>query len=43
MGRPRATYLPHPFQIVQSENDFIAYQFAGAVRDIYPEDPARTA
>ena len=39
-GVPRATYLPHPFQIIQSENDFfIAYQFAGAVRDIYLEDP----
>ena len=39
-GVPRATYMPHPFQIVQSEQDiFIAYQFAGAVRDIYMEDP----
>ena len=39
-GVPRATYMPHPFQIVQNENDiFIAYQFAGAVRDIYMEDP----
>lgn len=39
-GVPRATYLPHPFQIIQSDNDFfIAYQFAGAVRDIYLEDP----
>jgi hypothetical protein len=39
-GVPRATYLPHPFQVIQSENDFfIAYQFAGAVRDIYMDDP----
>ncbi len=39
-GVPRATYMPHPFQIVQSEKDtFIAYQFAGAVRDIYMNDP----
>ena len=39
-GVPRATYMPHPFQIVQSEKDFyIAYQFAGALRDIYMEDP----
>ncbi len=39
-GVPRATYMPHPFQIVASENDFfIAYQFAGAVRDIYMDDP----
>ena len=39
-GVPRATYMPHPFQIVQSEKDFyISYQFAGALRDIYMEDP----
>ena len=34
-GVPRATYLPHPFQIVQSDSDImIVYQFAGAVRTI---------
>jgi hypothetical protein len=34
-GVPRATYLPHPFQIVQSDDDvMIVYQFAGAVRNI---------
>jgi hypothetical protein len=34
-GVPRATYLPHPFQIVQSDTDImIVYQFAGAVRSI---------
>lgn len=39
-GVPRATYMPYPFQIVQSENDFfIAYTFAGAVRDIYLNNP----
>ena len=39
-GVPRATYMPMPFQIVASENDFfIAYQFAGAVRDIYMDNP----
>jgi len=39
-GVPRATYMPMPFQIVQSENDFfIAYQYAGAVRDIYLDNP----
>ena len=39
-GVPRATYLPMPFQIIQSEKDvFFAYQFAGAVRDIYMDDP----
>ena len=39
-GVPRATYVPMPFQIIQSEKDiFIAYQFAGAVRDIYMDNP----
>ena len=39
-GVPRATYIPMPFQIIQSETDvFIAYQFAGAVRDIYLDNP----
>jgi hypothetical protein len=34
-GVPRATYMPHPFQIVQSDSDImIVYQFAGAVRSI---------
>ena len=34
-GVPRATWLPHPFQIVQSDGDMlIVYQFAGAVRHI---------
>lgn len=44
-GVPRATYMPFPFQIFQNEdNFFIAYEFAGAVRDIYLEDvgPAET-
>ena len=39
-GVPRATYLPHPFQIFQSEEAFfIAYSFAGAVRNVFFEDP----
>ncbi len=39
-GVPRATYMPFPFQIFQSESAFfIAYEFAGAVRNIYLEDP----
>jgi len=39
-GVPRATYLPYPFQIFQSVTDvFIAYEFAGAVRDILLTDP----
>ena len=39
-GVPRANYLPHPFQIFQGEDSmFIAYQFAGAVRDVHTKDP----
>ncbi len=39
-GVPRATYLPHPFQIFQSESAmFIAYEYAGAVRNLFLEDP----
>ena len=39
-GVPRATYMPYPFQIVQSQQAiFIAYEYAGAARDIYFEDP----
>ncbi len=39
-GVPRATYMPHPFQIFQSNSAFfIAYSFAGAVRNVYLEDP----
>jgi hypothetical protein len=39
-GVPRATYMPHPFQIVQSASQLlITYQYAGAVRDIHLKDP----
>ncbi len=39
-GVPRATYMPYPFQIFQSASQiFIAYEYAGAVRNIYMEDP----
>lgn len=39
-GVPRATYMPFPFQIFQSDGRFlIAYEYAGAVRDIYYDDP----
>jgi hypothetical protein len=39
-GVPRATYMPHPFQIFQSQQAmFIAYSVAGAVRNIYLENP----
>ena len=39
-GVPRATYMPLPFQIVQTpEYIFIAYEFAGASRTIYMNRP----
>ncbi|MEX2582846.1 MAG: hypothetical protein WD766_06215 [Gemmatimonadota bacterium] len=39
-GVPRANYMPYPFQIFQSDSKFfIAYEYAGAVRDVYLEDP----
>jgi len=39
-GVPRATYMPYPFQILHSSsNIFIAYQYAGAVRDIHLKNP----
>ena len=39
-GIPRATYMPFPFQIFQSERaTFMAYEYAGAVRNIYLKDP----
>lgn len=39
-GIPRATYMPQPFQIFQNKQDiFIAYQYAGANRDILMKDP----
>jgi len=38
-GVPRATYMPYPFQILQSTNKIlIAYEFAGATRTIHMED-----
>ena len=39
-GVPRANYMPYPFQIFQSDSAFfIAYEYAGAVRNIYLKDP----
>ena len=39
-GVPRATYIPQPFQIFQNAHQiFIAYQYDGAVRNIYLKDP----
>jgi hypothetical protein len=39
-GVPRATYMPFPFQIVQSDKAFfISYEYAGAVRNVFYKDP----
>ena len=39
-GVPRATYMPYPFQIVHSESAVMfSYEYAGAVRNIYLQDP----
>ena len=39
-GVPRANYMHLPFQIFHSEKAiFFAYEYAGAVRNIYLEDP----
>ena len=39
-GVPRATYMPFPFRIFQSATKvFMAYEYAGAMREIYLEDP----
>jgi hypothetical protein len=39
-GVPRATYMPYPFQIFQSASAmFIAYEYAGATRNILMKDP----
>jgi hypothetical protein len=39
-GVPRATYMPYPFQILHSAKAiFFAYEYDGAVRNIYLKDP----
>src|SRR5207245_9059966 len=39
-GVPRATYMPYPFQILQNASSIaMAYEYAGAVRNIYLKDP----
>ncbi|HLK62797.1 MAG TPA: hypothetical protein VKU19_05130 [Bryobacteraceae bacterium] len=39
-GIPRATYIPQPFRIFQNASQiFFAYQYAGAVRNIFLKDP----
>ncbi len=43
-GVPRATYLPHPFQIVQGPDAIlITYEFAGADRIVYMNRPGTEA
>ncbi len=39
-GVPRATYMPYPFQILQSDTSlFFAYEYAGATRNIFLKNP----
>jgi hypothetical protein len=39
-GVPRVTYMPYPFQILQSSSAIsIAYEYDGAVRNLYLKDP----
>ena len=39
-GVPRVTYMPQPFRIFENGKQiFIAYQYAGAARNIYLKDP----
>jgi hypothetical protein len=39
-GVPRATYMPYPFEIVQSQKTILfSYQYAGAVRIVNMEEP----
>jgi hypothetical protein len=39
-GVPRATYMPYPFQILQSASALtFVYEYAGAVRNIYFKNP----
>ena len=39
-GVPRASYMPYPFQILHSDKAiFFAYEYAGAVRNIFLKDP----
>jgi hypothetical protein len=39
-GVPRATYMPYPFQILESAKAItLVYEYDGAVRNIYLKDP----
>jgi hypothetical protein len=41
-GVPRATYMPYPFQIVQSASAItFVYEYAGAVRNIFLKNPGK--
>jgi hypothetical protein len=41
-GVPRSTYMPYPFQIIQSSKVImVAYEYAGAVRSINMESPTQ--
>jgi len=41
-GVPRATYMPYPFQILQSASAMtFVYEYAGAVRNIFLKDPGK--
>src|SRR5215472_5123706 len=43
-GVPRATYMPYPFQILQSASALtFVYEYAGAVRNIFLKDPGPAA
>src|SRR6202158_1316373 len=43
-GVPRATYMPFPFQIIQSSNYImIAYEFAHSLRTIYMDSESKEA
>lgn len=38
-GVPRATYMPHPFQIIQGDEQImLLYRYRGAVRTVYMSD-----
>src|SRR5690606_9088883 len=38
-GVPRATYMPHPFQVIQSdEHTMLLYSYRSAVRTVYMQD-----
>jgi hypothetical protein len=41
-GVPRATYMPYPFQIVQSQKTImLVYEYAGGVRTIYMDSSSK--